>query len=496
MDDPSEDGLKGSAKSLSASHSPQMGIERVVDDRALYRKIDARIVPLLFACYFLQFLDKVLINYANIMGLQEDLGLHGQQFSWLATAFFIAYSVAEFPQGWLLQKFPPATVLGVNVLLWGVLVTSTAACQNFAGLVAVRTLLGAFEAVITPALILITSQWYSRRESTPRYGIWYCGLGAGQIIGGVVSFAAQHGSRTASFSGWRIMFVAVGIFNLIIAALTILFLPNGPQTAAWLSEAEKIRIHEKLALDQAGTGMKVFQKAALKEVLFDIHVWILLVLTILIVIPSGVITTFSATLIRGFGYDSKSAALLNIPSGAVSIIATLGCTYAILIGFPRWLGIVVLMVPTFIGAGLMSFYKGSRGGVLAGIYLINFVVAPLALVYALAGVNTQGYTKKVTVNAIVAVGFGIANIIGPQTFLSWEAPGYISAKITIFAVNGAVIVVAIMLRVLYGWRNRQRIEERQAELDSLSRGLIDIRALEKLEGQQTDMVNKAFVYAY
>ncbi|KAJ8128269.1 hypothetical protein O1611_g5362 [Lasiodiplodia mahajangana] len=292
------------------------------------------------------------------------------------------------------------------------------------------------------------------------------------------------------------MFVAVGLFNLVIAVLILLFLPNTPETTSWLSEAEKIHIRERLALDQAGTGRKVFQKMALMEVLFDVHVWILFILTILIVIPSGVITTFSATLIKGFGYDSKSAALLNIPSGAVSIIATLSCTYAILVDFPRWLGIVLLMVPTLIGAGLMSFYDGTQAGVLAGIYLINFVVAPLALVYALAGVNTQGYTKKVAVNAVVAVGFGIANIIGPQTFLSWEAPGYISAKITIFAVNGAVIVVAIMLRLLYGWRNRQRIKERQAELDALSSGRIDVRMLEKLEGEDTDVRNKAFVYVY
>ncbi|KAI1422613.1 putative allantoate permease [Xylaria sp. FL1777] len=479
----------GGAKSLSALP------HQIVDDRILYRKIDAHIVPLMFASYFLQFLDKVIINYANIMGLQEDLKMHGQQFNWLATAFFIAYSVAEFPQGWLLQKFPPATVLGVNVLIWGVLVTSTAACQNFASLLAVRTLLGVFEAVITPALILITSQWYTRRESTPRYGLWYCGLGAGQIIGGLVSFAAQHGSRTASFSGWRIMFVSVGLFNIIIATLILLLLPNTPETTSWLSDTEKTHIREKLALDQAGTGKKIFRKMALVEALvFDLHVWILFVLTVLIVIPSGVITTFSATLIKGFGYDPKSAALLNIPSGAVSIIATLGCTYAILIDFPRCLGIMVLMIPTLIGAGLMSFYDGSRGGVLAGIYLINFVVAPLALIYALAGVNTQGYTKKVATNAIVAVGFGVANIIGPQTFLSWEAPGYISAKITIFAVSGAAIVVAAMLRLLYGWRNRQRVKERQAELDALSSGRIDIRTLEKLE--ETDMRNKAFVYVY
>lgn len=33
------------------------------------------------------------------MGLQEDLGMSGNDFAWLATAFFIAYAVAEIPQG-------------------------------------------------------------------------------------------------------------------------------------------------------------------------------------------------------------------------------------------------------------------------------------------------------------------------------------------------------------------------------------------------------------
>ena len=84
------------------------------------------------------------------------------------------------------------------------------------------------------------------------------------------------------------MFVAVGLFNLVIAVLILLFLPNTPETTPWLSEAEKIHIRERLDLDQDGTGKKVFQKMALVEVLFDVHVWILFVLTILIdAIPSA-----------------------------------------------------------------------------------------------------------------------------------------------------------------------------------------------------------------
>lgn len=169
-----------------------------VDGARVYRKIDRRVVPLTFLAYFLQFLDKVIINYANIMGFSTDLGMSTQDFSWMATAFFIAYAVAEFPQGILLQKFPAARVLGINILLWGITICCTAAVQNFAGAVAIRTLLGIFESVISPALIIITANFYTKGQATPRYGLWYCGLGAGQIFGGLISFAAQHGKRSSS----------------------------------------------------------------------------------------------------------------------------------------------------------------------------------------------------------------------------------------------------------------------------------------------------------
>ena len=59
-----------------------------VNAAAITRKIDKRVIPLAFLAYFLQFLDKVVINYANIMGFSQDLGFVGQDFSWMATAFF------------------------------------------------------------------------------------------------------------------------------------------------------------------------------------------------------------------------------------------------------------------------------------------------------------------------------------------------------------------------------------------------------------------------
>ncbi|KAK8011028.1 major facilitator superfamily domain-containing protein [Apiospora arundinis] len=471
----------------------------VVDGRQLYRKIDFRIIPLMFLCYFFQFLDKVVVNYANVMGLQKSLGMHGQDFSWMATAFFMSYALAEFAQATLLQRFPVSKVLGLNVCVWGLALCCSAVVRNFAGLLALRVLLGACESVVAPALVLVTSAWYTKRQACARTGLWYCSIGVAQILGGLVSFVAQHGSADndiakGAFGGWRIMFLAVGAFNLLVAVAVLMWLPDTVDAARFLTPGEKAFVQATLALDQGGNGRQVFRPRALVESLADPAVWLLFFIVVLTVIPSGVIVTFSATLINGFGYTAKQSALLNMPSGVVSIVATLLSTFAILRGVPRWLSILAMLVPTMIGAGLMSFWKG-QGGSLAGIYLLNFTVAPMALVFSMVGSNTSGYTKKVTAFATLAIAFSIANIIGPQTFQSHEAPGYISAKITLLATNGAAIFVTLLLRILYGRRNRKTEKARNEQLAAVARGETAVESLIDDE-DLTDRKNPAFRYVY
>lgn len=54
-----------------------------VEAKQTLRKIDFRIVPILFFTYLLQYLDKNGINYASAFGLQEGTNLKGQDYSWL-----------------------------------------------------------------------------------------------------------------------------------------------------------------------------------------------------------------------------------------------------------------------------------------------------------------------------------------------------------------------------------------------------------------------------
>jgi MFS family permease len=88
---------------------------------------------------------------------------------------------------------------------WAISTACTAATKNYGGLLATRIVSGAFESVVPPAMMLLSSQWYTKSEAAPRFSLWYLGTGLGQIIGGLVSWAFQHVSLNAPLAGWRIM---------------------------------------------------------------------------------------------------------------------------------------------------------------------------------------------------------------------------------------------------------------------------------------------------
>ena len=220
------------------------------DEKKLVRKIDFMVMPLMFCCYCLQYLDKTLINYAAVMGLEEDTGMSGNQFSYLALIFYVTYLAVEFPHGYGMQRLPTAKYLGTMVTLWGLIVAVTSACQNYGALVTTRVLLGVFESAVAPSLILITSMWYKHHEQPPRVGIWYLGTGSGTIIGSLISFGFQH-YNSNTFTSWQIMFLVVGLVTICVGILVVIFLPDNPMKSR-LSHEEKVWAVERLRENQTG----------------------------------------------------------------------------------------------------------------------------------------------------------------------------------------------------------------------------------------------------
>ncbi|KAK3686797.1 hypothetical protein LTR37_019476, partial [Vermiconidia calcicola] len=135
-----------------------------VEAKRVLRKVDLRVMPILVVIYLLQYLDKNGINYASAYGLEEGLGLTGQDYSWLSSIFYFGYLVAQYPAGYLMQRLPIAKVLSGAVLAWSVVLFTTPACTNFAGIAANRFLLGFLEATVNPGFVMIIGMWYRSAE--------------------------------------------------------------------------------------------------------------------------------------------------------------------------------------------------------------------------------------------------------------------------------------------------------------------------------------------
>ncbi|OAL71791.1 MFS transporter [Trichophyton violaceum] len=464
-------------------------------------KVDLYIIPIMFVCYTMQFIDKVSLNYAAVMGLNKDLKLKGNNFSNAATAFFIAYLIAEVPTGYILNKISAPKWLALNVTLWGISTACTAAARDYKTLLAARIFLGIFEAAIAPCLVLISSQWYTKSEQAPRFCIWYSGLGLGQIIGGLVSFGFQH-VKNPDFTGWKAMFVVLGAVTCVAGIATYFIIPDSPMKARFLTEKEKAALLKHVSCNQTGVINTSFKMAHIIETLLDVQIWFMTIITTLISVSSGVVTTYSATLIKSFGYSAPRSALLNMPSGAVSIISTVVIGFAIRYKLYRSVGIVACCIPGIIGGALLSFApEHNQGALLAGIYLVNSIVPTLIVIYQWLASNVAGSTKRSVSAALVTASFSIGNIIGPQTFQAKDAPRYIPAKIAVLATQACGAVLAVCLLGYYIWENKRR--DRVAAQNSQALPVSEDTTLSQTTSAEqkkwdnlTDKENLTFRYVY
>src|SRR5215470_15962509 len=73
-------------------------------DDALYRKVSARVIPFLFVCYVVSFLDRINIGFAQLQ-MKHDLGFSDAMYGLGAAVFYIGYVLCEVPSNMLLARF-------------------------------------------------------------------------------------------------------------------------------------------------------------------------------------------------------------------------------------------------------------------------------------------------------------------------------------------------------------------------------------------------------
>ncbi|KAJ3495451.1 hypothetical protein NLG97_g3391 [Lecanicillium saksenae] len=439
-------------------------------EKALVRKIDRHLMPLLLFSYALQFFDKTTLGYTAILGIQEDTHLEGTDYSWVSSIFYFGYLVASYPASLAFVKLPLGKFLAACILIWAVILGCHGAATNFSNLMALRFLLGAFESSISPGFSLVTGLWYKPSEHAARHGIWFAGNTTAALFGGLLAYAIGH--IKSDIAAWRWLFIIFGIVTLAWGIVLLFFLPDSPLDARFLTPEERNYANRRPQQSTHSFQTKEWKKDQVIEALQDPKTWLLCIYQICTCIPNGGYTSFNGIIIKGLGFDTFTTLLIGMPGNAFALSFVLAGTYlAHRFKYSRCIIMAVMQCLALLGCVMVyatpTTHKWTRMG---GIWILPAYSAGFPLALSLVSSDIAGYTKKTTVLAMLFISYCVGNIIGPQTFIAKEAPRYQSAFQCIMICNILAGMSVVALRQYMAWDNRRRDREQGVHIDPEIKG--------------------------
>ncbi|CAG8957693.1 hypothetical protein HYFRA_00000028 [Hymenoscyphus fraxineus] len=494
----SDDDLDISASPASSTHLDDnyeiyksgkgIEIDEAEYERVL-RKIDFRIIPILFVTYMLQYLDKNSINFASVYGLRQGTHLKGQDYSWLGSIFYFGYLFAQFPSGYLLQRLPIGKFLSLATIGWGIVLITTPACTTFAGIATNRFLLGAIEATVNPGFVLIMSMWFTSAEQPLRLEIYYCTNGIATMFGGLIGYAVGH--ITTGLARWMYVFLIFGSISIAWGIVSLLLLPDLPSTTKFLTPHERTIAVARVAANRQGVKNHHFSTYQAWQTFKDPKTWILFIMATGAQVPNSALTSWTSIIVGSFGFDTLGTQYLQIPGGAVQFLALIAggwvCTK-----WPnntRCLTMIFANSVCILGAGLLvGLPLDNKWGRLVALWLCYFQGLGFSMSLTMVSSNVAGYTKKQLTGAVLFTGYCVGNIIGPQTFLEKEAPNYPSAYIAML-VGYSVKLVAVIVLYVYMWSVNKARDKAQAtgiasnealEKEAIEKGMMDVTEIDNL----------------
>lgn len=394
------------------------------EEKEVVKKIDKIVLPLLCFVFFSQYLDKQSLSYCTVFGLKKDLHLAGNEYSWLTSGFYLSQLGSQFVYIYLLSRFPIKLVTGISIIIWAAVCMCLAAPKNFAGMVTVRCFLGFFEGCVSPAFVIVTSNYYKKSEHSLRTSIWISMNAIAQILCSFLIYGIGKNSNL-SIAVWRVAFIVCGCVTIVAGVLFLAFVPFALKDAWFLNDRQKA-IAVKRILIEADLGEKDnWNWDQARECVLDWGTWFSFLCGILLTITSGPII-FSSLIINNMGYDSFKTIEYGSPSGGVQFI----CIWfgaAALYFFPNQRCFVICLLTLIpIAGNIMLLILRERGGwgVIVGSWLGSCITSFYAIILSLNASNIRGNTKKSIVNNMFYIGYCVGCVIYAQWWNYSKDPTY------------------------------------------------------------------------
>ena len=400
-----------------------------------YRKVDVRIVPFLFFCYILAYLDRVNVGFAKLQML-KDLSLSDAAFATGAGIFFIGYFFFEVPSNVLLKKFGARMWIARIMISWGIISGCMIFVKGEWSFYAMRFLLGLAEAGFFPGVIYYLTLWYPSRLRSTRTAWFVAAIAVSGVVGNPISgWIMDVLSGAMKLAGWQWLFLSEGIPSILVGFLVIFYLDSSIAEAKWLTPEEKALIARNLeAEDKHKTEHK------LVDAFTSGKVWVLCGIYFTLMIGLYGIAFWLPTIVKAFGLKGylRVGLITAIPYGVAVIGMILLSNHSDKTGERRLHYVANVVV-------------GAVGLVLSGVFASNPVLAIIFLSMGTLGVIGSmplfwPLPSAFLAGTAAAAGIGIVNSVG-------NLGGYVGPNIPIWArhfssdSSAALYIIAGILMV-------------------------------------------------
>ncbi|KAI1654156.1 MFS general substrate transporter [Daldinia decipiens] len=288
-------------------------------ERAVMRKIDLWLVGFYSLVYVFRVIDSsnysnaAIINLENGTGIKKQLGLSPSQWAWTLSIFSYSYMIFEPTNTIAMKVFSPSKWMFVLILGWGISACSSAAAQDFTGMMFVRFAIGLAEAGFYPAVLYHMAFWYKPIEMPQRIAIFYSLGQLSPAVSGLLAYAIGFMDGLGGLAGWRWLFLIEGL-PAIVLSVGALWLPDYPETALMLTDEERDFLQDRLEKTAPSGRKGYWDFESLRKLIKDPTFYTFTLYWICHGIGGFGIGTALPTVIYELGFTTTSnSQLMNIP---------------------------------------------------------------------------------------------------------------------------------------------------------------------------------------
>ena len=223
-----------------------------------------RLLPLLFVCYAIAYVDRTNVSFAKLTMAKDLPAFDDAVFGFGAGIFFWGYFLLEVPGSLIVERWSARKWICRIMVTWGIVAGLTAFVRTPGQFYTMRFLLGLAEAGFFPGVIVYLGHWFPARDraralatffiaspiaqmASPNLSMALLKIGSTEIIDGVTI----HHPAVLGLQGWQWIYIAWALPAVLLGVAALVWLTDRPGQARWLSVEERTALEQELAQEKA-----------------------------------------------------------------------------------------------------------------------------------------------------------------------------------------------------------------------------------------------------